>query len=80
MKGLKNEEDWEKPTYPQYYMGDEGLLIFEDESGRTRLCVPKKIQLEIMKSAHNKLLESAHEGYHKTYNRIASSFYWPRMS
>jgi len=33
-----------------------------------------------MSEVHNILTESAHGGHAKTYNRIASTYYWPRMS
>ena len=33
-----------------------------------------------MSEVHNALTESAHGGYAKTYNRTASTYYWPRMS
>src|ERR1700685_309642 len=33
-----------------------------------------------MSEVHNIITESAHGGYAKTYNRIASTYYWPRMS
>src|ERR1700683_3288226 len=33
-----------------------------------------------MGEVHNILTESAHGGHTKTYNRIASTYYWPRMS
>lgn len=60
---LKVEENWENPAFPQYYLGDEGLIFFEDSLGRNRF-----------------LYEGAHGGYHRTYNRIATGYYWPRMS
>src|ERR1700676_4625975 len=33
-----------------------------------------------MRKVHNILTESAHGGHAKTYNHIASTYYWPRMS
>ena len=33
-----------------------------------------------MSEAHNVLTESDHGGHAKTYNCIASTYYWPRMS
>src|SRR6202050_200613 len=33
-----------------------------------------------MSKVHNILTESAHGGHAKTYNRIASTYYWPSMS
>jgi len=33
-----------------------------------------------MIEVHNTLTESAHGGHTKPYNRIATTYYWPRMS
>ena len=33
-----------------------------------------------MNRVHNELSEGAHEGEHRTYNRLATVFFWPRMS
>ena len=33
-----------------------------------------------MSKVHNTITEAAHGGYAKTYNHIATVFYWPRMS
>lgn len=33
-----------------------------------------------MDEIHNSFTESAHGGYHKCYNRLATSHYWPQMS
>jgi hypothetical protein len=77
---LKEEKDVSQPTYPQYHYSDEGLIYFEDWKGNNRLCVPAALKVEIMGEVHNTLTESAHGGYYKTYNRISSTYYWPRMS
>jgi len=33
-----------------------------------------------MAEIHNSLTESAHGGHAKTYNKIESTYYWPKMS
>jgi hypothetical protein len=33
-----------------------------------------------MSEVHNNITEAAHGGYAKSYNRIASVYYWPQMS
>jgi Integrase zinc binding domain len=33
-----------------------------------------------MSKIHNNITEAAHGGYAKSYNRITSVYYWPRMS
>jgi hypothetical protein len=77
---LKEETNYLNPKYPQYFTSDEGLLYFEDWEGNNRLCVPASLQSQIMKEDHETITEGAHCGYHKTFNRLASMYFWPRMS
>ena len=70
----------DRPTFPQYYLSDEGLLYFEDWNGASKLCVPTEQRVSVMKENHDEKTEGAHCGYHRTYNRIATVYYWPRMS
>src|ERR1700683_5035456 len=65
--------------YTQYQIRD-GLVYFEDWNENFRLCVPESLRVSVMSEVHNILTESAHGGHAKTYNRIASTYYWPRMS
>jgi hypothetical protein len=65
--------------YTQYQIQD-GLLYFEDWNGNFRLCIPESLRVSVMSEVHNILTESAHGGHAKTYNCIASTYYWPRMS
>lgn len=80
LQSLRTEENWENPRFPQYFLGDEGLIFFEDDLGRTRLCIPSSLKIDIIKSAHDEIAEGGHGGYHRTYNQIAGGYYWPRMS
>lgn len=80
LTAFKVEDDFVNPAYRQYLYSDEGLIYFEDAYGNTRLCVPSSLQVEIMSEVHNTITEAAHAGYAKTYNRIATTYYWPRMS
>ena len=66
-------------NYPQYQV-IEGFIYFEDWNGNLRLCVPDSLRVEVMSEVHNILTESAHGGHAKTYNCIASTYYWPTMS
>lgn len=59
---------------------DDGMLMFMDNEGNTRMCVPRGMVAEILKEVHDGKTEAAHAGYHKTYNRISATYYWPRMS
>jgi hypothetical protein len=73
-----------KPTvgtgHPQYFCGENGLLYFEDWNGNNRLCVPSTLRQQVMSDVHNSVMESAHGGYHRCYNRPAATHYWPHMS
>ncbi|CDO77172.1 hypothetical protein BN946_scf184675.g4 [Trametes cinnabarina] len=73
------DDDLSNPAYPQYHLGDEGLIYFEDWNSAHRLCIPASLQLDVTRQAHDNKTEGAHGGYHRTYNRIASTYYWPRM-
>ena len=70
----------ENLTFQQYHHSEDGLIYFEDSIGNTRLCIPRDLRVEIMMEAHNTITEAAHGGYFKTYNRISSTYYWPRIS
>ncbi len=77
----EDPEDRATSRYPHYHLGQNvGLIYFEDWNGASRLCVPESLRLEVMKEAHDTITEGAHSGYHRTYNRVASTYYWPRMS
>jgi len=80
IKSKRQDKEVLQPTYPQYFYADSGLIYFEDALGNNRLCVPNKLRKGIMEEVHETCTEAAHAGYYKTYNRIASTYYWPRMS
>ena len=80
LKTLKNEVEGEESAFPQYYLGEDGLIYFEDWNMASRLCVPAALQVELIKNIHDVKTEAAHAGYHRTYNRIASTYYWRWMS
>ena len=74
------EEERTNDKYNQYQVKEHGLIYFEDWNKNLRLVVPEPLRVEIMSEVHNTITEAAHGGYAKTYNRIASIYYWPRMS
>ena len=77
---LRNEEDLLNPRYPQFFLGENGLLYFEDWEGNMRLCVPHSLWNQIMRDDHEIVTKGAHSGYYKAFNRLASTFFWPQMS
>ncbi len=66
--------------FPQYSIGEHGLIYFKDADDNLRVCVPKSKRNSILSEIHDSITEAAHSGYHRTYNRIAANYYWPRMS
>lgn len=74
------EETDEELTPSRYFLGEDNLIYFENWQGSPRLCVPANKRRDVMIDAHESITEAAHSGYEKTYNRIAASYYWPKMS
>ena len=79
-KELEEHIPRERSSFPQYSMDHLGLIYFRDWSGNLRLCIGESKRNEIISMAHDSLVEGAHSGYHRTYNRIAAYYYWPRMA
>jgi hypothetical protein len=80
LDAISKTEDPLNPPYPQYVVGDNGLLYFSDWAVNLRLCVPKSLVTEIIAEFHDQLFEGAHSGFHRTYNQISTTYYWPRMA
>jgi hypothetical protein len=64
----------------QYLRSEDGLIYFQDGNLNTCLCVPRQLHVAIMDEVHNTISKTAHAGYYKSYNRINTTYYWPRMS
>ncbi len=77
---FRSQEDARRSAYTQYFLNDDGLIYFQDWRGGDRLCVPTVLRAELMREAHEGISEAAHGGFEKTYNRLATTHYWPRMS
>ena len=56
------------------------MLMFEDWNGNLWLCIPKNQRARILGETHDEPAGVAHVRYQKTYNKLASVYYWPRMS
>ena len=80
LSDLRSEEHPDNPRHPKYHLHENGLLYFEDWEGNLRLYVPKSLRVDLMKEDHENPNEGCHSGYHKAYNRLASVYFWPRMS
>ena len=68
------------PGSPCFFDNDDGLLYIEDWNGNNRLCIPKSEQAKLLSESHDEITEGAHLGYHRTYNKLASTYFQPRMS
>lgn len=77
---MKDQIPHERSAYPQYHLDERGLLYFWDWSNNLRLCIGSYKQDVVISNTHDILTEGAHSGYHRTYNRIAAHYYWPRMA
>ncbi|QRW02596.1 Retrovirus-related Pol polyprotein from transposon [Ceratobasidium sp. AG-Ba] len=78
LRKLQGEYDPMNPPYKQYRIGENGLVYFCRDDNY-KLCVPKDLQKEVVAEIHDTLQEGAHAGYHRTYNKVASTYYWPKM-
>ena len=65
--------------YKNYHRNTDGLIFFEDSSGRDRLCIPSSMKQSIMEEVHESMSGSAHGGFEQTYGKIANRFFWPKM-
>ncbi len=66
--------------FPQYTTREDGIILFNNWTGYSRICVPKSMKFEILKEVHEGITGVAHAGSERTYYRIAQAFYWPRMN
>ena len=66
--------------FSQYTLQEDGMIMFNNWSGYSRVCIPKPLIKEVLKEIHDGITGTAHGGYEKTYRRIAQIFYWPKMS
>lgn len=68
------------PHHLKNYTLENELLYFRARtSDYTRLCVPKSQRATLLQENHDTPI-SGHLGYDKTYQRIASRYYWPKMA
>ncbi|KEP45716.1 putative Transposon Tf2-1 polyprotein [Rhizoctonia solani 123E] len=73
-EALRSPHNPLNPPYAQYQIGNNGLIYFIDSQEKHRLCVPKALQLEIIKENHDDLNQGAHAG------QTSSIYYWPKMA
>ena len=67
-------------VFKSYHRSPDGLIFFNDSSGRHRLCVPSSLRRHIIEEIHETMTGAAHGGFERTYGRIANGYFWPRMT
>jgi len=67
-------------SFKRFHLSPDQLILFQDSSGRNRLCIPKSMTSDIMNETHNSIMGTAHAGFERSYACIANSFYWPGMT
>lgn len=80
LEELHTKNNWSNPAQPLYFKGENGMLYFEDWNGNMRLCIPRIEQIPLTREVHNELTKGVHAVYHKMYNKIAGTYFWPKMS
>ena len=49
--------------FKNYHCNMDGIIFFEDSSGRDQLCLPKSMKQKIMEEVHESIIGSAHGGF-----------------
>ena len=65
--------------FKNYHRNADGLIFFNDTSGRHCLCIPITMRQDIIDKIHGTVTGTAHGGFERTYGQIAHGFYWPKM-
>ena len=79
LQDLAKSHDTMNPSDSQYKIGNNGLIYFHRDD-TFKWCIPKDLKTEIMTEVHDNLAESAHAEFNRTYNQIASVYYWPSIA
>jgi len=66
--------------FSQYSLQEDGIIMFNNWTGYSRVCVPNSLVHEILKEIHDGITSTAHARYDKMYKRISQIFYWLKMS
>jgi len=54
-------------SFKGFHLSPDQLILFQDSSGRDRLCIPKSMTLDIMNETHNSIIGIAHAGFERSY-------------
>ena len=77
VKDTQDSESGPRTTYQSYRLDpDTGLLYMLDRPGPDRLCVPRKLVRKVLEYGHD---SHAHGGINRTYDRLRTSVYIPKM-
>jgi len=61
------EELSKSESFKGFHFSLDQLILFQDSSGRNRLCIPKSMTLDIMDETHNSIIGTAHAGFERSY-------------
>ena len=56
---------------------NDSCLHFNSGDGNTKIVVPEKLRLELIRSYHE--IDSSHAGTDKTFSMIKPYYFWPKM-
>jgi transposase InsO family protein len=60
------------------YLLQDGLLYHKPSGGK--LCIPKSLQADVIREAHDAILGGGHVGVEKTAAAVAARYHWPSMT
>jgi len=65
----------------QFYFRKPNAVVSQvvDDLGQWKLIIPKEERADIIREAHD-VPQSGHLGVEKTYQRVATRYFWPRVS
>ena len=67
-----------RPSLQLYGIDKNNQLVWLDKSQHTRVCVPSKYRVDLVKEYHDTPI-GGHFGPEKTYESLRKNFYWPHM-
>jgi hypothetical protein len=79
-KGLVETVKKTEGTHIRYMIDDDLLYYRADEYEPWRLCLPDIPYRDMIIHENHDLAIAGHPGFIQTYNKIARSYFWPKMS
>jgi len=54
-------------SFKGFHLSPNQLILFQDSSGRNRLCIPESMTSNIMNETHDSIMGTAHAGFERSY-------------